>query len=94
MIAAVQGVIRDSLDLALADPAAALPTMRRHAQEFDDRVLMQHVELYVNEWTSDLGATGRLALDELARRAAAVRIRGRPRYHAASDVTVAGRSLR
>jgi len=35
-------------------------------------VLMQHVELYVNEWTRDLGATGRLALDELARRAAAV----------------------
>ena len=72
VIAAVQGVIRDSLDLALADPAAALPTMRRHAQEFDDRVLMQHVDLYVNEWTRDLGATGRLALDEFTRRAAAV----------------------
>jgi 1,4-dihydroxy-6-naphthoate synthase len=72
VIAAVQGVIRDSLDLALADPAAALPTMRAHAQEFDDRVLMQHVDLYVNEWTRDLGATGRRALDELAQRAAAV----------------------
>ena len=72
VIAAVQGVIRDSLDLALADPAAALPTMRAHAQEFDDRVLMQHVDLYVNEWTRDMGATGRRALDELAQRAAAV----------------------
>jgi 1,4-dihydroxy-6-naphthoate synthase len=70
VIAAVQGVIRDSLDLALADPAAALPTMRRHAQEFDDGVLMQHVELYVNEWTRDLGTTGRRALDEFSRRAA------------------------
>ncbi len=76
VIAAVQGVIRDSLDLALADPAAALPTMRRHAQEFDDRVLMQHVNLYVNEWTRDLGTTGRRALDELARRAAAVGVGG------------------
>jgi 1,4-dihydroxy-6-naphthoate synthase len=46
--------------------------MRRHAQEFDDHVLMQHVELYVNEWTRDLGATGRRALDELSRRAATV----------------------
>ena len=71
-IATVQRVIRDSLELALADRAAALPTMRAHAQEFDDRVLMQHVELYVNAWTRDLGATGRRALDELARRAAAV----------------------
>jgi 1,4-dihydroxy-6-naphthoate synthase len=72
VIAAVQGVIRDSLDLALADPTAALPTMRAHAQEFDDRVLMQHVDLYVNEWTRELGATGRRALDEFSRRAASV----------------------
>jgi 1,4-dihydroxy-6-naphthoate synthase len=71
VIATVQRVIHDSLTLALADPAAALPTMRAHAQEFDDRVLMQHVELYVNEWTVDLGDTGRRALAELAARAAA-----------------------
>ena len=71
VIATVQRVIHDSLALALADPAAALPTMRAHAQEFDDRVLMQHVELYVNEWTVDLGDTGRRALAELAARAAA-----------------------
>jgi len=69
--AAVQRVIHDSLALALADPAAPLPTMRRHAQEFDDHVLRQHVELYVNEWTLDLGATGRRALAELSARASA-----------------------
>jgi len=72
VIAAVQGVIHDSLTLALADPAAALPTMRAHAQEFDDEVLMRHVELYVNAWTVDLGATGRRALDALSARAAAI----------------------
>jgi 1,4-dihydroxy-6-naphthoate synthase len=69
--AAVQRVIHASLKLALADPAAPLPTMRRHAQEFDDRVLMQHVDLYVNDWTVDLGDAGRRALDELSARAAA-----------------------
>ena len=71
VIATVQQVIHDSLTLALAHPAAALPTMRAQAQEFDDRVLMQHVELYVNEWTVDLGDAGRRALAELAARAAA-----------------------
>jgi 1,4-dihydroxy-6-naphthoate synthase len=76
VIAAVQGVIHDSLALALADRAAALPTMRAHAQEFDDQVLMQHVDLYVNEWTLDLGATGRRALDEFATRAAAAGLGG------------------
>jgi len=71
-IATVQRVVRDSLLHALADRAAALPTMRAHAQEQDDAVLMRHVELYVNEWTVDLGPTGTRALHELATRAAAV----------------------
>ncbi len=71
-IRAVQEVIRDSLLFALADRDAPLPSMRAFAQEQDDSVLMQHVDLYVNAWTVDLGADGRRALDELALRAAAV----------------------
>ena len=70
-IAAVQRVIHDSLAFALSNRDAPLPTMRAHAQEFDDRVLMQHVDLYVNEWTLDLGPLGTRALDELSARAAA-----------------------
>jgi 1,4-dihydroxy-6-naphthoate synthase len=78
-LARVQGVIHDSLQLALTDRTAALPTMRRHAQEFDDAVLMQHVDLYVNAWTLDLGDVGRHALAELSARAAAAGIgRGEP----------------
>jgi 1,4-dihydroxy-6-naphthoate synthase len=71
-IATVQRVIHDSLALARRDRDAPLPTMRAHAQEFDDRVLMQHVDLYVNEWTVDLGPTGAKALDELSARAASL----------------------
>lgn len=68
-IAAAQTVVRDSLEFALADPGIALPTMREYAQEFDDEVLMKHVELYVNEWTTDLGDVGQNALDRLNERA-------------------------
>ncbi|MEN9664509.1 MAG: 1,4-dihydroxy-6-naphtoate synthase [Planctomycetota bacterium] len=71
-IARVQRVIADSLRFALANPAAPLPTMRDHAQELDDAVLMQHVDLYVNDQTLDLGPLGQRALDELCVRAAAV----------------------
>ena len=71
-IATVQQVIHDSLQFALADRQAALPTMRRYAQEFDDHVLMQHVDLYVNQWTLDLGIEGTRALDELSARAASI----------------------
>lgn len=70
-LSAVQQVIHDSLQLALADRTAALPTMRKYAQEFDDAVLMRHVDLYVNEWTLDLGDVGRKALAELSARTAA-----------------------
>ncbi len=65
----VQAVIHDSICLALQEPKHALPTMRHYAQEFDDDVLMKHVELYVNHWTKELGSVGQQALDELSRRA-------------------------
>ncbi len=61
--------LRDSITAARADPAACLPTMRRHAQEHSDLVLMQHAETYVNERTVELGLEGRAALHELWRRA-------------------------
>jgi 1,4-dihydroxy-6-naphthoate synthase len=72
--ATVQEVIHDSLQYARRQPAAALPTMRRYAQELGDDVLMQHVELYVNDWTVDLGEGGRQALATLSKWAAAAGI--------------------
>ena len=46
--------------------------MRKYAQEFDDHVLMQHVDLYVNDWTLDLGDVGQNALRQLSLRAQAI----------------------
>lgn len=78
-IATIQDVIHDSLLVARSDPVATLPTMRMYAQEFSDDVLMQHVDLYVNDWTLDLGDVGRHALATLSNRAAAIGIgTGRP----------------
>lgn len=68
VIANVQSLIHDSLQDARAEPQRALPQMRRHAQEFDDAVLMQHVELYVNQWTVELGDVGGKALQVLSER--------------------------
>lgn len=71
-ISTVQAVVRDSLEYSLADPDLALPTMRKYAQEFADDVLMKHVELYVNDWTVDLGDVGSRALQTLSERAKSV----------------------
>lgn len=61
--------IQISLDHARAHPADALQTMRAHARELDDDAIRAHVDLYVNEWTRDLGSPGDQALLELWTRA-------------------------
>lgn len=72
VISTVQAVLQDSLKFALADRGAPLPTMRKYAQEFDDHVLMQHVDLYVNDWTLELGSIGTNALNQLSLRAKSI----------------------
>lgn len=75
-IARVQATIHDSIQFALADRAAPLSTMRKYADEFDDDVLMQHVKLYVNDWTVQLGEVGSSALAVLSSQARAAGIIG------------------
>jgi len=67
----VQRCVRASLDHGLDQRSETLATMRRYAQEQSDDVLFAHVDLYVNEFTRDLGETGRAALRELSERARA-----------------------
>jgi len=69
LLRSIQASIQDSVTWSLNHPGDALPIMREHAQEFDDEVLMKHVELYVNEWTVELGTVGRQALQALNVRA-------------------------
>lgn len=67
----VTAVLRDSLDYAVAHPGETFESMRENAQELDDRVIWSHVDLYVNEWTRELGDVGRGAIAALAERARA-----------------------
>lgn len=64
-----QAVIRDSIEYAFAHRDETVPTMRHYAQSLIDEVLLQHVDLYVNDWTIDLGDVGRRALDRLTDKA-------------------------
>jgi len=67
---AISQVLADSLAYALANRQETVPTMRRYAQELTEDVMFKHVNLYVNEWTADLGETGRAALAMLSQHAA------------------------
>ncbi|MDH2389646.1 1,4-dihydroxy-6-naphthoate synthase [Streptomyces sp. HNM0663] len=62
---------RASVRMAWDDPAASRPYVLQHAQEMDPKVADQHIGLYVNEFTADLGPDGYAAVRGLLTRAAA-----------------------
>lgn len=62
---------RASVRMAWDDPEVSRPYVLAHAQEMDPAVADQHIGLYVNEFTADLGADGYAAVRGLLTRAAA-----------------------
>jgi len=65
----VNRVMRRSVEYAFAHRAASLPFVRAHAQEMSEEVMYQHIDLYVNEYSVDLGVDGRRAVEMLFTRA-------------------------
>jgi 1,4-dihydroxy-6-naphthoate synthase len=62
-------VMRRSVEYAFAHRADSLPYVRAHAQEMSEEVMYQHIDLYVNEYSVDLGSDGRRAVEVLFDRA-------------------------
>jgi 1,4-dihydroxy-6-naphthoate synthase len=67
--AAMNRVMRRSVEYAFAHPGASLPYVRAHAQEMSEDVMYRHIDLYVNDYSIDLGPEGRRAIDVLFDRA-------------------------
>ncbi|MEU7185017.1 1,4-dihydroxy-6-naphthoate synthase [Streptomyces sp. NPDC045369] len=62
---------RESVRMAWDDTEASRAYVLEHAQEMDPAVADQHIGLYVNEFTADLGENGYAAVRGLLTRAAA-----------------------
>jgi len=60
-----EDAIRSSLAFAYSRPDDIWGTVRAHAQEMDDEVMRQHIDLYVNEYSRDYGDTGEAAIRHL-----------------------------
>jgi 1,4-dihydroxy-6-naphthoate synthase len=67
-IAAIDQAIRASIDWAFAHPEACLPYIREHAQELDPKVMLDHIGLYVNDFSRELGPEGRAAIAAFLKR--------------------------
>lgn len=58
----VNNLLRESIEYAFANPEASSDYVKSHAQEMSDDVRKKHIQLYVNEFSLDLGMKGRAAI--------------------------------
>ena len=65
----VNRVIHRSLAYAFANPESPMNYVRAHAQSMSEAVMKQHIALYVNDFSLDLGETGLAAVDLLFNKA-------------------------
>lgn len=65
----VDNMIQTSLNYAKQNPDASISYIKKYAQSMSDDVINKHIDLYVNEFTFDLGEKGKEAVKELYKRA-------------------------
>ena len=65
----VNRVMRRSVEYAFANRTVSLPFVRANAQAMSDDVMYKHIDLYVNDYSIDLGPDGRRAVEVLFERA-------------------------
>ncbi|MGC4083640.1 MAG: 1,4-dihydroxy-6-naphthoate synthase [Vicinamibacterales bacterium] len=70
----VNRLVRRSVEYAFANREASLPYVRAHAQEMSEEVMYKHIDLYVNQFSVDLGPEGERAVRTLFDRAAALHL--------------------
>jgi 1,4-dihydroxy-6-naphthoate synthase len=65
----INRVLKRSVEYAFANPKSAYPYIKQYAKEMDEDVLYKHIELYVNNFTIELGTHGRKAIEILYEKA-------------------------
>ncbi len=58
----VNRVIRKSVEYAFANPESSLSFVKAHAQEMSEEIMYKHINLYVNNYSVDLGEEGKRAI--------------------------------
>jgi 1,4-dihydroxy-6-naphthoate synthase len=68
LVELAEHALRISVERAFAEPEASRAYVRAHSQELSDDVCDQHIALYVNEFSIDLGDDGMRAIEALTSR--------------------------
>jgi 1,4-dihydroxy-6-naphthoate synthase len=71
LIDTIDAALRASVEYAFTHPEEPKAYIRQHSQELSEQVIESHIDLYVNDFSRDLGEEGRIAIETLFSRAAA-----------------------
>jgi 1,4-dihydroxy-6-naphthoate synthase len=63
----LEGLLREAIRHSQAHPEQAMAYVRQQARELDDAVLHQHIDMFVTDFSLDLGERGRAAVEALER---------------------------
>jgi len=74
LIGRIDAALKASVAYAFAHPEEPREYIKRHSQELADEVIENHIGLYVNDFSLDLGKEGRAAIAALFARAEARRL--------------------
>ncbi|MBI5675123.1 MAG: 1,4-dihydroxy-6-naphthoate synthase [Nitrospirae bacterium] len=65
----ISSIIKSSIEYALIHPSEPMDYIKKHSQELSDDVIKQHIDLYVNKYSLDIGDDGERAVKEFLLRA-------------------------
>jgi 1,4-dihydroxy-6-naphthoate synthase len=69
LIETVDIILKESIAYGWKYYPELTPFVTENSQEMEERVMRQHIELYVNDYTTDLGKEGRAAINTLFEKA-------------------------
>jgi 1,4-dihydroxy-6-naphthoate synthase len=61
----IDKMLSESINLAFKNLRGTISFMKKHAVEMDEEIMMQHVNLYVNEYSKDIGDLGKKSIYKL-----------------------------
>jgi 1,4-dihydroxy-6-naphthoate synthase len=61
----IDSLIKQSVEFAFSNYPSLSDFVKQHSQEMDERVMRQHIDLYVNNYSITLGKHGEQAIKKL-----------------------------
>jgi 1,4-dihydroxy-6-naphthoate synthase len=65
----INKIIKTSIEYSFANRSESMDYIKKHSQELSEDVINQHINLYVNDYSIDVGREGEKAVNELLSRA-------------------------